>query len=99
MRLLPAVAVVEDVVSVNGVGDTFLGVLIAGLAKGLELDEELIDIAQRGAVMTLLSKESVSSQLGELASELDLLQRKAITKALETASAEVLQDMYRSGRS
>jgi pseudouridylate synthase / pseudouridine kinase len=99
MRLLPAVAVVEDVVSVNGVGDTFLGVLIAGLAKGLELDEDLIDLAQQGAVMTLMSKESVSSQLGELTSELDLLYRKAITKALEAASTEVLQDMYRSGRS
>jgi pseudouridine-5'-phosphate glycosidase/pseudouridine kinase len=90
MRLLPAVEVVEDVVSVNGVGDTFLGVLIAGLAKGSELDEDLINIAQRGAVMTLRSKESVSSQLGELTPELDRLQRNSITKALETARTEVL---------
>lgn len=90
MRLIPAVEVVGDVVSVNGVGDTFLGVLIAGLAKGSELDEDLINIAQRGAVMTLRSKESVSSQLGELTSELDRLQRNSITKALETARAEVL---------
>ena len=73
MRLFPAIEVVEDVVSVNGVGDTFLGVLIAGLAKGLKLDGTLINIAQRGAVMTLRSKESVSPQLGELKEELDLL--------------------------
>ncbi|PVH69417.1 hypothetical protein DL98DRAFT_578370 [Cadophora sp. DSE1049] len=73
MRLFPAIEVVEDVVSVNGVGDTFLGVLVAGLAKGLKLDETLINIAQKGAVMTLRSKESVSPQLGDLKEELDLL--------------------------
>ena len=33
----------------------------------------VINIAQRGAVMTLRSKESVSPQLGELKEELDLL--------------------------
>ncbi|KAE9382042.1 hypothetical protein N431DRAFT_552004 [Stipitochalara longipes BDJ] len=85
MRLFPPVEVVEDVVSVNGVGDTFLGVLIAGLAKGLELNEDLINIAQRGAVMTLRSREAVSPQLGELTLEFDRLPRKAITEALETA--------------
>ncbi|KAL2060266.1 hypothetical protein VTL71DRAFT_9661 [Oculimacula yallundae] len=73
MRLFPAVEVVEDVVSVNGVGDTFLGVLVAGLAKGASLDERLIDVAQRGAVMTLRSKEAVSPLLGELKEELDRL--------------------------
>ncbi|KAH7364774.1 Indigoidine synthase A like protein-domain-containing protein [Rhexocercosporidium sp. MPI-PUGE-AT-0058] len=73
MRLFPAIEVVEDVVSVNGVGDTFLGVLVAGLARDLKLDERLINIAQKGAVMTLRSKESVSPQLGELRAELDLL--------------------------
>ena len=56
----PAVKVVNNPVNVNGVGDTFLGVLIAGLTKGLKLDEVLIDIAQEGAVMTLMSKEAVS---------------------------------------
>lgn len=60
MRLFPAAEVVEDVVSVNGVGDTFLGVLIAGLASGLKLDEDLIFAAQRGAVMTLRSSQAVS---------------------------------------
>jgi pseudouridine-5'-phosphate glycosidase/pseudouridine kinase len=73
MRLFPAVEVVEDVVSVNGVGDTFLGVLVAGLAKGLALDGRLIEIAQRGAVMTLRSKESVSPKLGLLQTKLDEL--------------------------
>jgi pseudouridine-5'-phosphate glycosidase/pseudouridine kinase len=73
MRRFPAVEVVKDVVSVNGVGDTFLGVLVAGLARGLKLDENLINIAQRGAVMTLRSKEAVSPHLGKLAAELDRL--------------------------
>lgn len=71
MRLFPAAEKVEDVVSVNGVGDTFLGVLIAGLARGMKLDERLIDIAQRGAVMTLRSKEAVSPDLNKLSRELE----------------------------
>jgi pseudouridylate synthase / pseudouridine kinase len=70
MRLFPAVEKVEDAVSVNGVGDTFLGVIVAGLARGMKLDEKLIDIAQRGAVMTLRSKEAVSPELGVLSDEL-----------------------------
>ncbi|APA05457.1 hypothetical protein sscle_01g002270 [Sclerotinia sclerotiorum 1980 UF-70] len=73
MRLFPAVEKVVDgeVVSVNGVGDTFLGVLIAGLARGCELDDGLIGIAQRGAVMTLKSCESVSPEVERLSEELD----------------------------
>lgn len=72
MRLFPAVEDVsaEDVVSVNGVGDTFMGTLIAGLAKRKgQKDgrvEDLIDLAQRAAVLTLKSKESVSPGLGTL---------------------------------
>lgn len=70
MRLFPAVEEVkpEDVVSVNGVGDTFAGTLIAGLAKrGKNARvEELIDLAQRAAVLTLKSKEAVSPGLGTL---------------------------------
>jgi pseudouridine-5'-phosphate glycosidase/pseudouridine kinase len=58
---------------VNGVGDTFLGVLVAGLAKGLKLDERLVDIAQRGAIMTLRSREAVSPELGLLSDKLDAL--------------------------
>lgn len=75
LRLFPAVEVVENVASVNGVGDTFLGVLVAGLARGLALDEKLIDIAQRGAVMTLKSKEAVSPKLGDLIGQMDGVER------------------------
>ncbi|KUJ18684.1 uncharacterized protein LY89DRAFT_732237 [Mollisia scopiformis] len=70
IRLFPPVEVVDDIVSVNGVGDTFLGVLVAGLEKGCKLDEKLIHIAQRGAVMTLKRKESVSPNLAELLPDL-----------------------------
>ncbi|KAI9645476.1 hypothetical protein NHQ30_006215 [Ciborinia camelliae] len=80
MRLFPVVEKVEegDVVSVNGVGDTFLGVLIAGLARGCELGNELIGIAQKGAVMTLKSGESVGPEVGRLREKLDeLLQRQS----------------------
>jgi len=70
MRLFPAIEQVkaQDVVSVNGVGDTFAGTLIAGLAKRGKgaVVEELIDLAQRAAVLTLKSKESVSPGLGTL---------------------------------
>ncbi|EGX92137.1 IdgA domain protein [Cordyceps militaris CM01] len=59
MRLFPAVESVKDIVSVNGVGDTFLGVLISGLAQGGRVDK-LVDVAQRGAVLTLKSTESLS---------------------------------------
>lgn len=72
MRLFPAAEKVpsEDVVSVNGVGDTLLGSLIAGLAKGVELDERLIGVAQKAAVMTLKSKEAVSPRLTSLKFEI-----------------------------
>lgn len=75
MRLYPPADSVkaEEVVSVNGVGDTFLGVLIAGLARrgnGVDIDEQLISIAQRAAVMTLKSRESVAPGIGSLLDEL-----------------------------
>lgn len=65
MRMFPPAEKVSDVVSVNGVGDTFLGVLVAGLTKGGRV-EKLVDVAQEGAVLTLRSKESVSPNLGSL---------------------------------
>lgn len=73
MKLFPAVEKVEeeDVVSVNGVGDTFLGVLISGLARGCVLGDALIEIAQKGAVMTLKSSESVSPEVGALSQKLN----------------------------
>lgn len=69
MRLFPAAEMIkeEDIVSVNGVGDTFLGSLIAGLALNSSAKpEDLIDIAQKAAVLTLKSKEAVSPGLGSL---------------------------------
>ncbi len=69
MRLFPAVERVGDVVSVNGIGDTFMGVMVAGLAKGGKV-EDLMDVAQRAAVLTLRSKESVSDQVGMLKEDL-----------------------------
>lgn len=70
MRLFPPVEEVpaDEIVSVNGVGDTFAGTLIAGLAKAGSSGrvEDFIDIAQRAAVLTLKSKESVSAGLGTL---------------------------------
>jgi pseudouridine-5'-phosphate glycosidase/pseudouridine kinase len=56
---------------VNGVGDTFVGTLVAQLAKakaqGIEKGvEECIDIAQRAAVLTLKSSQAVSPDLSTL---------------------------------
>ncbi|KAK7752466.1 hypothetical protein SLS62_005619 [Diatrype stigma] len=69
MRLYPSVEEVENVESVNGAGDTFLGVLVAGLAQGGRV-ENLVDVAQRGAVLTLHSRESVSEDLEALEKDL-----------------------------
>lgn len=69
MRLFPAAEKVEDIVSVNGVGDTFLGVLISGLAQGGEV-EKLVHVAQRGAICSLMHHGSVSPDLGRLEGDL-----------------------------
>ncbi|KAH6686614.1 IdgA domain-containing protein [Verticillium dahliae] len=65
MRMFPAAERVDEIVSVNGVGDTFLGVMVAGLAMGGRV-EGLIGVAQEGAVLTLKSREAVSPELGSL---------------------------------
>lgn len=65
MRLFPPAEKVDNIVSVNGVGDTFLGVLISGLAQGGSV-EKLIDVAQKGAVLTLKSAQAVSPELPRL---------------------------------
>ncbi|KAF5025297.1 hypothetical protein F66182_2630 [Fusarium sp. NRRL 66182] len=65
MRLFSAAERVQNIVSVNGVGDTFFGVLISGLAQGGKV-ENLIDVAQAGSVLTLKSHESVSPDLHRL---------------------------------
>ncbi|KAI1131770.1 Indigoidine synthase A like protein-domain-containing protein [Nemania abortiva] len=59
MRMFPPVEQVTDVASVNGIGDTFLGTLVAGLAQGGQI-QNLVDVAQKAAVLTLRSPESVS---------------------------------------
>ncbi|KAJ8130346.1 hypothetical protein O1611_g3286 [Lasiodiplodia mahajangana] len=69
MRMFPAVEQVTDVASVNGIGDTFLGTLVAGLAQGGQI-QNLINVAQKAAVLTLRSPESVSDKLGSLENEL-----------------------------
>jgi len=69
MRLFPPVERVNqtDIVSVNGVGDTFLGVLIAGLAKEKPKEiADLINVAQKGSILTLKSQEAVSPQISTL---------------------------------
>lgn len=68
MRLFPAAELVDesDIVSVNGIGDTFLGALVAGMAKGSRTVEELIDVAQKAAVLTLKSKEAVNPEISAL---------------------------------
>lgn len=73
MRLFPPVEMVQNdhIVSVNGIGDTFLGVIIAGLVKEKPKRlEELVDTAQKGSVLTLKSKEAVSPQISTLYSSL-----------------------------
>ncbi|KAJ9622539.1 hypothetical protein H2204_011552 [Knufia peltigerae] len=64
MRLIPPSQEVrqEEIVSVNGIGDTMLGVIVAGLGKGYTL-EEVIPIAQEAAVLTLKSPEAVSPEV------------------------------------
>lgn len=51
-----------EVVSVNGVGDTFLGALVAGLVRGKRV-EEVVELAHRAAVLSLKSKDAVSPEL------------------------------------
>lgn len=71
MRYFPSSEVLggDEIVSVNGVGDTFLGTIIAGLAKMKSSGrlEQLIPVAQRAAILTLKSSESASPELQSLA--------------------------------
>ncbi|KAF2495686.1 hypothetical protein BU16DRAFT_527459 [Lophium mytilinum] len=60
----------KQVVSVNGVGDTFLGALLAGMVKGRRV-EDVVPIAQRAAGLSLRSKESVSLELVGLREEIE----------------------------
>lgn len=75
MRLFPPAEVLthRDIVSVNGAGDTLLGVLVAGLStdtKGERRLEDIIPIAQRASVRTLKSPDGVSEDVRGLATML-----------------------------
>jgi pseudouridine-5'-phosphate glycosidase/pseudouridine kinase len=52
----------EEVISVNGIGDTFCGALASRLAKG-ERVQDVVGFAQRAAGESLKSRESVSPRL------------------------------------
>ena len=69
MRLFPAVEEItgDALVSVNGAGDTFLGVLLAALSASRNKKiENVLDIAQAASVLTLKSRESVSPEIATL---------------------------------
>ena len=71
MRLLPPTEKVpaSEIISVNGAGDTFLGIVIAGLARNKpQALVDLIHIAQQGSRMTLRSEEAVSPEIKSLGS-------------------------------
>jgi pseudouridine-5'-phosphate glycosidase/pseudouridine kinase len=53
----------EEVLGVNGAGDTFLGVLVAGLSRGATV-ERAVGMAQRAACLTLRSPEAVAEGVG-----------------------------------
>lgn len=67
MRLFPPAATLtpEEVVSVNGAGDTLLGVMVAGLAKSTSPArvEDILPVAQEASRMTLMSAGGVSKEL------------------------------------
>jgi pseudouridine-5'-phosphate glycosidase/pseudouridine kinase len=66
VRYFPAEKLGEHgVKSVNGAGDTFLGVLMAATVRGLPL-EEAVSEAQKAAVLTLGEKEAVSVRIRPL---------------------------------
>lgn len=74
MRLFPPAARVpeKDIVSVNGIGDTMLGTIMAGLVKGYDLDR-IIPIAQEASVLSLKSAEAVSPGVRQMAQRLTML--------------------------
>ena len=67
MRMFPVEQDVpaEDVVSVNGIGDTMLGVIMSSLAHEPSL-ERAISRAQYAAMLSLKSPEAVSPKIQEL---------------------------------
>ncbi|EGE77721.1 serine/threonine protein kinase [Blastomyces dermatitidis ATCC 18188] len=82
MRLFPPAEVLKDadVVSVNGAGDTLLGVIVAGLAQGEGSDDvglrrldDIISVAQRASVETLKSADAVSAEISKLVGTLQCI--------------------------
>lgn len=75
MRLFPPAATLapNEVVSVNGAGDTLLGVVIAGLAKAGSAAriEDILPVAQEASRRTLTSAGGVSRELVDLRSSLE----------------------------
>ena len=55
----------EEVISVNGIGDTMLGVIMAQLVKGRSL-EEAVPVGQEAAVLSLKSAEAVAPAIRQL---------------------------------
>ncbi|TQS35148.1 hypothetical protein Golomagni_04440 [Golovinomyces magnicellulatus] len=100
MRLFKAADTVDpaDIVNSKGVGETLLGILVSGLSRGLIIDEHLIDIAQKGASMTLKCKHAVSPSLGELTQSLDRLALKStkISGQHDSVTSSHEQESYRS---
>ncbi|KAI1006852.1 hypothetical protein K3495_g1369 [Podosphaera aphanis] len=88
VRLYPPTEIVDpdDIVSAKGASDTFLGVLISGLSRTINLDENLINIAQKSAAMSLKCKEAVSPSLCFLKRELDQLYAEELAKNLSRNS-------------
>lgn len=74
MRLFPPAATLtpEEVVSVNGAGDTLLGVMVAGLAKSASPArvEDLLPLAQEASRRTLMSAGGVSKDIAGLKAKL-----------------------------
>lgn len=69
MRLFPPGEKVprESIISTNGAGDTWLGILIAALAVSPDAKvEDVIDLAHKGSVMTLKSPQAVSEHIRDL---------------------------------
>ncbi|KKY26604.1 hypothetical protein UCDDS831_g01264 [Diplodia seriata] len=67
MRLFEPEEVLADgeVVSVNGVGDTFTGVLVSGLSRGMRI-EDVVPVAQRAAGLSLRSEKAVSEEVARV---------------------------------
>ncbi|KAF4540910.1 hypothetical protein BFW01_g5500 [Lasiodiplodia theobromae] len=67
MRLFKPEEVLGDgeVVSVNGVGDTFTGVLVSGLSRGMRI-EDVVPVAQRAAGLSLRSEKAVSEDVAKV---------------------------------